>query len=93
MATQLTTKQEFIDLLSKEIKDDEVILFTTEFDGQAYAASSRNPYIRLPFAFSGDALKESQGLNHILKNAIFAAMIVPKEKLTDAAIELLNSKK
>jgi len=93
MATQLTTKKEFLELLAKEIKDDEVILFTTEFEGQAYAASKRNPYIRLPFAFSGEALKDSEGLNHIMKNTLFAAMVVPKEKLTDHAIELLNTSK
>jgi len=93
MATQLTTKKEFLELLAKEIKDDEVILFTTEFEGQAYAASKRNPYIRLPFAFSGDALKDSEGLNHILKHTLFAAMVVPKDKLTDKALELLNNQK
>ncbi len=80
-------------MLDKDIKDDEVILFTTEFDGQAYAASKRNPFIRLPFAFAGDAIKNSDGLNNVMNNVMFAVMVVPKEKLTEDAIELINKQK
>jgi len=91
MGTIITSKRKFINMLNKQIKDDEIIIFTTEMNGEAYAASKRNPCIRLPFAFAGDAFKQSNSLNAVMRNPCFAVTILPKSDISQQALDLVDS--
>jgi hypothetical protein len=90
MATLVVSKKIFLEMLMKQIKDDEIIVFSNELSGEAYAASKRNPFIRLPFAFSGDAFKTPNGLNAVMKNPIFAVAILSKKDLSEKAVNLIE---
>jgi hypothetical protein len=90
MSTLVVSKKIFIDMLNRQIKDDDVIVFTNEMNGEAYAASKRNPFIRLPFAFSGEAFKVPNGLKAVLDNPCFAVSVLPRTELSVKAFNLIT---
>ena len=76
-------------MLEREIDENQIIVLTTDFHGEAYAPSKRIPLFRLPFAFSGEAFKH-KGLS-IIDNPLFAVMVIEKDELSDNAAKLLLS--
>ena len=90
MAQLIGSKRDLLNILEKEIDDNQVIILTNDFHGTAHAASKKVPFIRLPFAFQGDVLKDSNGLGVLVRNFSFAILVVSRNELNQKGINLIE---
>lgn len=84
MPTYVYSKEDFIDFIEKQVKSDEVIVFTNEMHGNLSVSKKKG--IVLPHQYSDKAFKE-EGIGHIAfgETQALGVLIAKKERLSEDA--------
>jgi hypothetical protein len=92
MPTFIYSKEDFIKYIEKQVKDNQVIVFTNELTGKA--TYSKKTGIKLTHQYSEQAFKD-EGLGHIAfgKSHPLGLIVADKSRLTTTAIDALNNTK
>jgi hypothetical protein len=67
MSTQVMSKKDFLDMLNKDIKDEDHILISSNIDGTSEVMKKRK-LKRFPFAFAANAFENETSLNDLFKS-------------------------
>lgn len=92
MSTQVMSKKDFLDMLNKDIKDDDHILITTNMDGTSEVMKKRK-LKKFPFAFAADAFKDETSLHDLFKsNGLTVTSKVPMFAVIIATDDIVADK-
>lgn len=92
MSTQVMSKQEFIDMLKKDINDNDHILISSNIDGTSEVMKKRK-LKRLPFAFAANAFENETSLNDLFKsNGLTVTSKVPMFAVIVATDDIVADK-
>lgn len=87
-ATYIFTKAGLIDMINRDIKDDEMVVLSTNLSGTLSFSKKKGTI--LPFKFAADALNVD-GVGHIVfgNTTGMAIMIVKKDLLSEKSLKAL----
>lgn len=88
-ATYIFTKAGLIDMINRDIKDDEMVVLSTNLSGTLSFSKKKGTI--LPFQFAADAMK-FDGVAHIAfgETTAMGLMIIKKEWLSEKSLKALE---
>jgi hypothetical protein len=92
MPTQVTNKKMFIDMLNKQLTDDDIILITRDLGNTIKVIEKRNTK-QVTFEFAADSFKRKGDIGHFAfgKTPVIAFSICSKDEASDETIEIFNN--
>jgi hypothetical protein len=94
MATQITNKKDFINMLKKSIADDDVILMSQDLTGNLQVKKKLNQK-QMTFAFAASSFNKSETVGDIVlgKVPVAAFAVCKQEDVSDDTLKKFHNKK
>lgn len=90
--TSVQTKKEFLEMLSRVIGDDQVVLWTQNVNGIELKPKLNEK--RITFGLAADAFEQDSGVGDLMKgNKVLGVVVCDRSLLSDGAKKLVPIKK
>lgn len=92
MPTQITNKKMFIDMLNKQLNDDDIILITRDLGNTIKVIEKRNTK-QVTFEFAADSFKRKNDIGHFTfgKTPVISFCVCSKDEASIETIEMFDN--